>query len=355
MINTGGKMYKGLRSILFACDPEWSHTLALSSLKLLEPSHILQLLYPRVKNSLTKLGLELDNPVGLAAGLDKDGQHLKALWALGFGYLEIGTVTPMAQVGNAKPRLFRLTQDQAIINRMGFNNLGVGSMVNQLSNTPFNGVLGVNIGKNKVTPNEKALQDYEICFEALYPYADYMTVNISSPNTPGLRDMQTGEALMWLLEGLSALRKRLAAKGKRQACKQQAKVPLLLKLAPDLSEEALHSCLLALVEAGWDGVVLTNTTTERPSHLRHSHQNETGGLSGRPLTTLAQSCLQSAQTFLEQKNLRSDLTLIGVGGIFSQEDALARQQAGADLVQIYSGLIYEGPKLIGDIAHHWRA
>ena len=331
-------LYTLIRRFLFLFPAEFSHTLGLSGLKLMYCLGLTSLLAPRIKSKAVELfGLHFSNPVGLAAGRDKNGDYIDALGALGFGFIEVGTVTPKAQAGNPKPRLFRLTRDQAIINRMGFNNKGVAHMVERLKRRRYKGVVGVNIGKNFSTPVENAADDYLFCLKELYPYADYIVVNLSSPNTPGLRKLQFGAELDQLLTLLKAEQVRLAARHKRY-------VPLLLKIAPDLSEKDCQDIALSLLYHNFDGVIACNTTISRRGLSDSNHAGEAGGLSGLPLAQ------QSTNVVKEMyKNLQDAIPVIGVGGILSKSAAVAKLNAGAKLLQIYTGFIYRGPELIGEI------
>lgn len=277
-------------------------------------------------------GLQFKNPVGLAAGFDKDGKYIKAMSLLGFGFIEVGTVTPRPQIGNPKPRLFRLIKDQAIINRMGFNNEGVDFLVNQLKNLKKGDlIIGGNIGKNKDTPNEDAYKDYLICFEKLYSYVDYFVVNISSPNTPGLRSLQEKEPLRKILAALIERRKQ-----------ETIQRPILLKIAPDLTEGQLEDVIEVVEEQGIDGIIATNTTIERSPLTSDSNTIKeigNGGLSGKPIQDISTRILKSIHS-------KTSLPLIGVGGIDSEKAAIQKIDAGASLIQVYSGLIYQGPGLI---------
>ena len=275
--------------------------------------------------------------MGLAAGLDKNGDYLNALGALGFGFIEIGTVTPKPQAGNPKPRLFRLPDQGAIINRMGFNNLGVEHLVDQVKRRRFDGVLGINIGKNKVTPEDEALSDYLICLDAVYPHADYVTVNISSPNTPGLRDLQFGESLQNLLSGVKQRQEQLANTHNKY-------IPIAVKIAPDMNEQELTQVAQCINENKMDGVIATNTTVSRAGVESSPYAQEAGGLSGAPLREQSTGIV-SALT----RQLDETIDIIGVGGIMSGMDAKQKLDAGAKLVQIYSGFIYRGPELIKEI------
>jgi dihydroorotate dehydrogenase len=280
------------------------------------------------------MGLDFPHPVGLAAGLDKDGECINAWEALGFGFIEVGTVTPRPQPGNPKPRMFRLPQAQALINRMGFNNRGVDSLVAQVRRARFPGVLGINIGKNADTPVERASDDYLIGLRKVYPWASYVTVNISSPNTPGLRDLQYGEALDRLLAALKEEQQRLADVHGRY-------VPLAIKIAPDLADADLRTVGQALLHQGMDAVIATNTTFSRAGVESLPHAQETGGLSGAPLMARSTEVVRQLAEILEGR-----LPIIAVGGILSGADAAAKMAAGASLVQIYTGFIYRGPELI---------
>ncbi len=328
-------MYKQLiRPILFCFDPEKVHYFTFSIIKLLSKipgfSGLFRALY-EVKDSRLEtevFGLKFKNPVGLAAGFDKNAVLYKELSNFGFGFIEIGTLTPKAQDGNPKKRLFRLREDSAIINRMGFNNGGVEEAVLRLKKN--NGVLiGGNIGKNKVTPNEEATSDYEICFEALFDYVDYFVVNVSSPNTPNLRALQDKEPLTELLQ---TLQNKNLAKPKQK--------PILLKIAPDLTDEQLLDIIDIVNETKIAGVIATNTTLSREG-LASENKIETGGLSGKPLTKRSTEVIR----FLSEKSNKS-FPIIGVGGIHSAEDAIEKLEAGASLVQLYTGFIYEGPALV---------
>ncbi len=331
-------MYSVLRKLLFTLDPETSHDLSLDCLGAAERLKLLSLFGSSLpQDPVELLGLTFPNPVGLSAGLDKNGDYFNALGQLGFGFVEIGTVTPKPQDGNPKPRLFRLEDHEAIINRMGFNNKGVDYLVERVKRRRFNGVLGINIGKNKVTPEEQALSDYEIAMEAVYPYADYITVNISSPNTPGLRNLQFGDNLDRLLEGLAVKQEQLTQAHSRR-------VPVLIKIAPDMDSDEITSISQTFLKHHVDGVIATNTTLDRSSVSDSPYADEMGGLSGAPLTE------QSTQVIAELRAaLGNDMPIIGVGGIQQGSDAVEKIKAGANLVQIYSGFIYKGPVLIKDV------
>ena len=329
-------MYGLARPFLFAFDAERAHGLGLASMEAAYRSGLNPLIAKPPKPLPTKaFGLTFPNPVGLAAGLDKNGAHIDALLALGFGFVEIGTVTPRAQAGNPKPRMFRLPQYQAVINRLGFNNEGVDALVRNVEAARRDrGLLGINIGKNKDTANERAASDYLYCLERVYPLADYVTVNISSPNTAGLRELQEEQALRQLIGTLRDAQEDLAAQhGKR--------VPMLVKIAPDLSDSDIDAVARVLGDMQVDGVIATNTTVSRLSVQDHPLARETGGLSGAPLMGQATLVLRRLRT-----RLPDTIPLIGVGGILSGADAVAKMSAGASLVQCYTGLVYRGPELI---------
>ena len=331
-------MYKlFIRPFLFRLDPEKAHHFTFKYLKMIHKIPLVPVLiraiYQVEHPSLHRkvFGLDFKNPVGLAAGLDKDATLYQELSNLGFGFIEIGTITPKAQPGNPKKRLFRLLDDQGIINRMGFNNQGVEAAVKRLKKNK--GVLiGGNIGKNKLTPNEEAVNDYLICFKELFNYVDYFVVNVSSPNTPNLRSLQEKEPLKQLLGTLQTENKG-----------RKAPKPILLKIAPDLTNEQLLDIIEIVQETQIAGVIATNTTLSREG-LSSPHQNETGGLSGKPLTKRSTEVIR----FLSEKSGRA-FPIIGVGGIFSAEDALEKIEAGATLVQLYTGFIYEGAGLVKSI------
>lgn len=330
-------MYQALRPLFFRLPPETAHWLALESARAVAGTGVLQRLWPVPEGQPVEvMGLTLPNPVGLAAGLDKEGRYIDPLGALGFGFLEIGTVTPRPQPGNPKPRLFRLPDHEAIINRMGFNNHGLEAMVANIRASGYSGVLGVNVGRNKDTPAEAALDDYLAGIERMWPLADYLTVNVSSPNTPGLRDLQHGEALRSLLSGIR--RKQLAL-----AESEGYYVPIAVKVAPDMDETAIRFMAETLREVGMDGVIATNTTVDHSAVLRDPLGEETGGLSGRPLAERATGVIQRLRT-----ELGADFPIIGVGGITCGADAVAKIRAGASAVQVYSGLIYRGPALVAE-------
>ncbi|MFG6667935.1 quinone-dependent dihydroorotate dehydrogenase [Halomonas sp. HNIBRBA4712] len=326
-------MYSLARSLLFNLDPETAHGVSLRALESLHRAGGVERLFgPAVSDPVELMGLRFPNRVGLAAGLDKNADHLDALGALGFGFVEVGTVTPKAQPGNAKPRLFRLAKHGAIINRFGFNNQGVAHLVENVKRRRYAGLVGINIGKNLSTSVDDALSDYLTCLEAVHGVADYVTVNVSSPNTPGLRTLQFGAQLDALL---APLRERCTALDESAG----RRVPLLIKIAPDMSDEEIALVAQSITQNGFDGVIATNTTVEREAVAGHAHAEEAGGLSGRPVFEPSNRIIRA----LRQK--LPDLPIIGVGGIDSPAKARAKIEAGADLVQLYSGLIYEGPGL----------
>jgi dihydroorotate dehydrogenase len=294
---------------------------------------------PTLKKPVTVAGMTFDNPVGLAAGLDKNGDCIDAFASMGFGFVEIGTVTPRPQPGNPKPRLFRLPEKQAIINRMGFNNKGVDHLVEQVKRAQFSGPIGINIGKNKDTEESKALEDYLICLNKVYPYASYITINISSPNTPGLRNLQYGEALDKLLAGLKAAQETLTQTHSKY-------VPLFIKIAPDLSDVEIESIAQSLIKSEMDGVIATNTTLSRDAVQGLQHAEEMGGLSGSVMTQMSLDVTRKLANALDRA-----MPIIGVGGIDSPEAAQARLDAGASLVQVYSAFIYQGPSLVKRIVN----
>jgi dihydroorotate dehydrogenase len=336
-------MYKTLRPLIYQLTPEQAHHLTIALLRLagsLPPAAaLLRALYkPHVQGpAVQAFGLTFPNPVGMAAGYDKDGLGWRGLACLGFGHIEVGTVTPKPQPGNPKPRLFRLVEDRAVINRMGFNNLGAEFLAKKITGPrPHGLVLGVNIGKNKATPLADAPQDYLDLLRTFAPLADYLAVNVSSPNTPGLRSLQTRSALETILRPL-AFEKTLQPQRVGRA------IPILVKLAPDLNDDELDGALEAIFDSSMDGVIITNTTISRPP--LHSHlAEETGGLSGAPLTALS-----TQMTVKVVQRLQGRLPVVASGGIMSAEDAQCRLDAGASLVQIYTGLIYEGPGLVKNI------
>jgi dihydroorotate dehydrogenase len=330
--------YPLARAALFKLDPETAHDVALHSLKKLEKAHLAGLLGSRVIAPREVFGLKFDNAVGLAAGLDKNGAYIDAMAALGFGFIEVGTVTPRAQPGNPKPRMFRLPEHEALINRLGFNNGGLDAFLVNVQRAKYKGVLGLNIGKNFDTPLENAVDDYVTCLRGVYPHASYVTVNISSPNTKGLRDLQAAEQLEKLLSTLQAEKTKLAKKHKKQ-------VPMLLKIAPDLNGAAVKDIAALLLQYKFDGVIATNTTIGRDAIRGHKHADEAGGLSGKPVFSPSTEILRQMN-----KALKGNLPIVGVGGVMSADDAKQKINAGASLVQIYTGFIYHGPQLIRECA-----
>ena len=338
-------MYGLARPFLFGMDAERAHALTLDALEVAYRSGLNPLVARKPAPLPTKaFGLTFPNPVGLAAGLDKNGAHIDALLSLGFGFVEIGTVTPKPQAGNPKPRMFRLPEHLAVINRLGFNNEGIEALVRNVERAQRRGgLLGINIGKNKDTPNEAAEGDYMYCLSRVYPLADYVTVNISSPNTAGLRELQEEQALRRLVGTLREEQERLGAKhGKR--------VPMLVKVAPDLSESDVDAAARVLADLEVDGVIATNTTVSRSLLIEGAeHATETGGLSGRPLMGPSTTILRMLRTRLPES-----IPLIGVGGIVSGADAATKQAAGATLVQLYTGLVYRGPTLVRDCVEALR-
>ena len=336
-------MYSLARSLLFRIDPETSHGMALGTLDALHRvGGVTPLVGKAVDDPIELMGLRFANRVGLAAGLDKNADHLDALGALGFGFVEVGTVTPKAQPGNPKPRLFRLAGHEAIINRFGFNNKGVKYLVAQVKKRHYNGIVGINIGKNLTTSVDNALDDYLACLDEVHPVADYITVNISSPNTPGLRTLQFGEQLDALLGPIRAQSRRLDTEAGR-------KVPLLIKIAPDMSEHEVALLAQSIARNELDGVIATNTTVSRDAVQSDPQAKESGGLSGKPVFEPSNVIIRLLRQHLPE------LPIIGVGGIDSAEGAKAKIAAGADLVQLYSGLIYQGPKLVNACANALKA
>ncbi|WP_338593038.1 quinone-dependent dihydroorotate dehydrogenase [Shewanella khirikhana] len=336
--------YKIAQSVMFQMDPERAHNLAIGSLKRTANTPLTAFYAQSIASKpVTCMGITFPNAVGLAAGLDKDGEAIDAFHAMGFGHVEVGTVTPRPQPGNDLPRLFRLKPAKGIINRMGFNNKGVDNLVANLKAKKTDILVGVNIGKNKDTPVEEGKNDYLICMEKVYAYAAYIAVNISSPNTPGLRTLQYGDLLDDLLSSLKAKQTELAEKHGKY-------VPIALKIAPDLTEEEIASIAASLIKNKFDAAIATNTTLSRDGVSGLANANETGGLSGKPLTELSTKVIKQLAT-----ELKGAIPIIGVGGINSAQDALAKFDAGATLVQIYSGFIYQGPKLIKDIVASYSA
>lgn len=330
-------LYKCARNALFQLDPETSHDLSMASLKLMAKTPAGALMKAQVPDAPRKIwGIDFPNPVGLAAGLDKHADYLDGVAAMGFGFIEVGTVTPKPQPGNPKPRLFRLPEHQAIINRFGFNSKGVDHLVEQVQRANFNGVLGINIGKNKDTPNENAVDDYLLCLDKVYAHANYITANISSPNTPGLRALQKADSLIELVQPLKERQAQLADKYGRY-------VPIAVKIAPDLDDDEINMMAGVFTDTGIDGLICSNTTLDRAAVAGHKHAEEAGGLSGAVLMQHSTEVLRKLRAAVG-----TEMPIIGVGGINSGADAAEKIKAGADLVQIYSGFIYQGPSLIKD-------
>ncbi|UCB55257.1 MAG: quinone-dependent dihydroorotate dehydrogenase [Thiotrichales bacterium] len=331
-------LYPLVRRVLFAFEPERAHGLSMALLEVVYRLKLSRLLFgQRHYAPVRVLGLEFPNIVGLAAGLDKNGDHIDALAACGFGFIEIGTVTPRPQPGNPGPRLFRLADDEAIINRMGFNNDGVEHLVENVKASKRDCIIGINIGKNRDTPLEQAVDDYVSAFEQVYPYADYITVNISSPNTPGLRDLQHGEELDRLLKKLKQRQRDL-----RQ--EYDSYKPLLVKIAPDLTDDEIVQLVGTLLDNDIDGVIATNTSNQRPALKNARLAAEQGGLSGRPIQQQSDHVLN-----VVLKAIDGQIPVIAVGGIMTAADAQRKIRAGASLVQVYTGFIYSGPQLVADI------
>ena len=334
-------LYRVMRSFLFKMNPEKAHDLSIKQLKLTHGT-VLDLFYRQKvqQRPVQVMGLTFPNSLGLAAGLDKNAECIDAFGAMGFGHVEVGTVTPVGQPGNPSPRLFRVLEGEGIINRMGFNNDGVDNLIENVKNSNFKGVIGINIGKNINTPVEQGKEDYIICMEKVYPYAGYIAVNISSPNTPGLRSLQYGEALDDLLSSLKDRQEALAKKHEKY-------VPIALKVAPDLSDEEIESIAQSLLKYKIDGLIATNTTLDREMIKGMSHASEAGGLSGRPVQSKSTAVIAKFS-----QHLKGEIPIIGVGGIDSVIAAKEKIEAGASLVQIYSGFIYQGPPLVKDIVNH---
>ncbi|MGZ8196143.1 MAG: quinone-dependent dihydroorotate dehydrogenase [Methylosarcina sp.] len=330
--------YPLLRPLLFSLDPETAHEVTLKLLKATHRSGLSGLIHPAIQDKPVRvMGLDFKNPVGLAAGLDKNGNYIDALAGLGFGFIEIGTVTPRPQPGNPKPRLFRLPEHQAIINRMGFNNLGIEHLLSQVAKSSYSGILGINIGKNFDTPLEQAVNDYLIGLRKAYSAASYITINISSPNTKNLRQLQQGDEIKTLISALKKEQLKLEQEHGKY-------VPLVLKIAPDLNpEEVLHIARL-LLEFAVDGVIATNTTIARDVIKGHPMADETGGLSGAPVKEKSTAVVRALAA-----ELKGRCPIIAAGGILSAKDAEEKLAAGASLIQVYTGLIYKGPALLAEI------
>jgi len=331
-------IYSLAKPFLFKLDAEKAHDVTLKTLKLAQKTGLLKLLpKPAECTPRQVMGLTFPSPVGLAAGLDKNAAYIDGLAGLGFGFIEVGTITPRPQPGNPKPRLFRVTEAEGIINRFGFNNLGVDALIENVKATRYRGIIGINIGKNFDTPNERAVDDYLICMRMVYPHASYITVNISSPNTKNLRQLQEKDALGALLGTLKAEQKALADQYGRY-------VPIALKIAPDLVEDQVAEIAGLLKQHQIDAVIATNTTLARDAVQGMANAVETGGLSGAPVRNQSTLVIQQLS-----RHLAGELPIIGVGGILSSADAVEKIAAGASLVQVYSGLIYRGPALVRDI------
>lgn len=331
-------MYSLIRKCLFLMDAETAHNFSIQALKLAGklPINVL----PMPLNPVEVMGLQFKNPIGLAAGADKNGEAIDGFGKLGFGFIEVGTVTPVAQDGNPKPRQFRILEAEGIINRNGFNNLGVDVLVENVKKAKYDGIIGINIGKNAVTPIERALDDYQICLRKVYEHADYITVNISSPNTKNLRTLQYGEALDDLLRSLKSEQESLSQKFNRYK-------PLVLKIAPDLTDEEIASVADSLVRYKIDGVIAGNTTLSRDPVVGLKNAEQQGGLSGKPLNTLSTRLISTLA-----KELNGALPIIGSGGIHSVASGQEKIDAGASLLQVYSAMIYQGPALIQNLAKH---
>lgn len=331
-------LYTLIRPLLFLLNPEQAHDIALSGLQWLHRLGLLKWLPKPVYMPNRVMGITFPNSVGLAAGLDKNAQYLDALGALGFGFIEVGTVTPRPQPGNPKPRMFRLPAVEGIINRFGFNNVGLDVFLRNIQASQYQGILGINIGKNFDTPNERAIDDYLICFHAVYPFADYITINISSPNTANLRNLQQGKALSDLLYSLKKAQATMAKQYSRY-------VPIAIKIAPDITNAQLRSMAKIMLKHQVDAIIATNTTISRYEVEGEAHADQAGGLSGAPLKVRSTYVVDVLSDYL-----RGAIPIIGVGGILSAEDACEKIDAGASLVQLYSGLIYRGPKLVHEVA-----
>lgn len=331
-----------IRPCLFTMDPEKAHLLTMKMMSIASRSPLLtSLVSQKVESRPCRvMGLDFPNPVGLAAGLDKDGEAIDAFAALGFGFIEVGTVTPKPQPGNDKPRLFRVLPAEGLINRMGFNNLGVDHLVENIKKSRYKGILGVNIGKNKVTPIEESVNDYLYCLEKVYNYASYVAVNISSPNTPNLRTLQLGDALVELVQALKKKQHELAVANNRY-------VPIAIKIAPDLSDEEIENICRIFLENDVDGIIATNTTLDREMIANMPHVTEAGGLSGTPEFRKSTDVLAKIN-----KIINGRIPIIGVGGVDSPMAAAEKIKNGASLIQIYSGFIYKGPELIKNIVNY---
>jgi dihydroorotate dehydrogenase len=328
-------MYKYFQKLLFCFPPETAHRISLFCLKKIPAA-----CFPKVPDrSVEAMGLKFKNPIGLAAGFDSNGDYLVALSKLGFGFIEVGGVTPKPQIGNPKPRIFRLPKKNALINRMGFCNKGVEYLVERLKKLKYDGIIGVNIAKNMSTPLEEASKDYIVCMEKLYPYVDYITINISSPNTPNLRQLQQGEFLNDLLSQISSARDRLEKE-------YTIRKPLVLKISPDETPETLENMVKAVCKNNIDGIIATNTSVDRMTVADCAHAKEAGGLSGAPIFERSTHVLKTVHELIQTNSPKANITLIGLGGIMGPEDVQAKFDAGAKLVQVYTGFIYKGPLLI---------
>ncbi len=326
--------YALLRPFLFSLEPEHAHEVTLSLLENAHKAGLISFVSSMPSLKIHCMGMDFMNPVGLGAGLDKNADYIDALGELGFGFIEVGTVTPKAQIGNPKPRLFRITEAEAVINRMGFNNLGVEHLVENVKKSHYKGQIGINIGKNAVTPVENAVDDYLYCLDRVYPHASYITINISSPNTKNLRDLQSGEALTHLLSDIKNRHSYLATS-------YGFYVPLVLKVAPDLDMNQVEFIAKQLVDFEIDGLITTNTTISRNGVAGLTNAEQMGGLSGQPINEMSTLILKQFADILQDK-----VTIIGVGGIDSGEKAIKKMHNGASLIQIYSGLVYKGAGLI---------
>ncbi len=327
-------MYSLIKKILFRLDPEQSHHIAMQSLRYAYQLGLTRLLSSPPAKPVTVMGLTFPNPIGLAAGLDKNADYVDALAALGFGFIEVGTVTPKPQAGNPRPRLFRLSEQEAIINRMGFNNKGIDHVAKQLEKMRYRGILGVNLGKNKDTLIENAADDYLLGFRALWKFASYITVNISSPNTPGLRDLQQMDLLAHLLKTLKQEQNAILISHKRY-------IPLVVKISPDLTPQELQDIAAVLLQQQIDGVIATNTTLDREGVINSPLAKEAGGLSGRPLQARSTTMISQLHALLQKQ-----IPIIASGGVMDETAAAEKIKAGASLLQVYTGFIYSGPNII---------
>lgn len=333
-------LYSAARSLLFRLDPEDAHALSLKSLCVLQSSGLSRLMAPKVApRPVRAMGLDFPNPLGLAAGLDKHAEYVDALGTLGFGFLELGGVTPRPQPGNPRPRVFRLPEAEAIINRFGFNSVGVDQFAANLRRSRYRGIIGVNLGKNKDTPNERAVEDYAQSLEKIYTLAHFATINVSSPNTADLRQLQAAEELAPLLAAMHTRREQLAQRHGRR-------VALALKIAPDIDDAAIEAIARISVAQHMDAIIATNTTVSRQGVAGLRHAGETGGLSGAPLREMSTEVIRKLAHALD-----GALPIIGVGGIMNADHAREKLSAGATLLQLYCGLVYRGPGIVGDIVN----